>query len=149
MRLTQFLRTANQAVAQSETSRLVTEAARRAADKQPRRRWRLRDYNDLIVVSVAAVVAISSYRSRRAQDEKLDLINAHLQRVTDQRDHVQQRLVDSRRRLHEEASDAVKLIIETPSRSRVDTLRAWVDRCLPTDEQLELDPVEKEKEFMV
>lgn len=135
MRSTQQLFRATQTIASTEASRLVTEAARRASQRQKRSRS-LRKYGDLIVVGLATLVAGTAVKNKYKFEEDREKMEMRIQQLEEERDRVLKSADASQQRLMND----VKVGVVAARKKGEEGLRVWLENALkevPLPEDIE------------
>lgn len=131
-----MVRRASQAVAESDTARLVNEAARRAtdSDRARRRPRRLRGYLDLIAIGVASLATATALKRRREYEERVAILEAKLTRAQADRETAIQVVQKVKSGVVERVPQAVGMVDaigyrrgDTGVQERVKLLRGWVE----------------------
>lgn len=139
MKATAVIQRASQAIANSNSSRLVEEAAKRisAADMKKRPRG-LRKYANLMVVGVASVIATNSLQRRYEHNEYKSLAEARLERMQKERDEARQALADLRTALVDSSAEGVTAVDAIRARGqagfdrKVEVLQQWIQSSFTT-----------------
>lgn len=158
MRITQVARRASQALPNSETTRIIEEAARRAstlpAGSTARRPRGLRQYADVIAVGVASLATATAWKHRREHEEHKSLLEAELARVQAERDHAMEMVDAVRSRITAGAEEAIEVVEgagrqrgEKGVQERVEALKGWMERAF--ESVLAEREAEKESEMNV
>eukprot|EP00177_Eucheuma_denticulatum_P004948 GFKZ01008992.1.p2 GENE.GFKZ01008992.1~~GFKZ01008992.1.p2 ORF type:complete len:164 (+),score=30.75 GFKZ01008992.1:80-571(+) len=136
MRVANIVRRASHSVTESDTARLVNEAARRAtdSDRARGRPRRLRGYLDLIAIGVGSLAAATALKRRREYEERVSLLEAKLTRAQADRDKAMQLVQEVKNGVVERVPQAVRKVDalgyrigKTGVLERVQALQVWVE----------------------